>query len=66
MLIALSVLMLMCLIVRYYSSYVVFFTSEVVANGGRKTLANYIFSDAANDNGRNMVLRMMGGSYVYF
>jgi Questin oxidase-like len=50
----------------YYSPFVPFFTAEVAAHGGAKTLEKYIFSDYGNKDGRAMLRRMMGGSYVYF
>ena len=34
--------------------------------GVRGTLEKYIFSPTANDNGANMLIRLMSGAYVYF
>ena len=50
---------------RYYANFVTFFTKEVEELGVGKTLEQYIFSSAVNDNGTDMLLRFIGGVWVY-
>lgn len=47
---------------RYYPSYLVFFTREVVAHGAGEALERYIFAPVANGNGAHMLLRFIGGA----
>jgi hypothetical protein len=57
---------LTCPMISYYSSFVEFFTSEILANGTGETLEKYVFSIAANGNDTNMLLRFVGGACVPF
>lgn len=49
------------MIARYYSSYLTFFSEEIVANGVGPTLEKYIFNPSANANGSEMLSRLVGG-----
>ncbi|THU91890.1 hypothetical protein K435DRAFT_726663 [Dendrothele bispora CBS 962.96] len=45
-----------------YSAFLTFFEEKIKAAGVLKTLEAYIFSDEANDNNVNMLIRLMSGA----
>ena len=48
--------------VRYYPSYLDFFTKKISELGAGDVLEKYVFSAAANGNGACMLLRFVGGA----
>lgn len=51
--------------IRYYASYLDFFTKQVAENGVGNTIETYVFSPEANGNEGKMAMRLVGGAYVH-
>jgi len=49
-------------LISAYSAFVTFFEEEIKKSGVVKTLEDFVFSDAANDNNINMLIRLMSGA----
>jgi hypothetical protein len=49
---------------RYYHAFLAFFTEQIREYGAPKTMENYIFSQAVNIDGVQMLARFMSGVWV--
>jgi len=49
-----------------YAAYLAFFSDYIEANGLQATLRQYVFSPAANANGVNMLIRLLGAAFHAF
>lgn len=47
---------------RYYPSYLDFFTEQISSHGVGEVLERHVFAPAANGNGAYMLLRFVGGA----
>ncbi|KDQ11687.1 hypothetical protein BOTBODRAFT_35116 [Botryobasidium botryosum FD-172 SS1] len=49
-----------------YAAYLAFFSDYLEANGLQATLRRYVFARSANENGANMLIRLLGAAFHAF